>query len=276
MTEFNDLYLAPVTKSLIDGYLKHPKQGILLAGDSGTGLGTLAKCLALKQCNHPTDIVLVEPDEKGTISIERVRKLYVDTRNVRKNTQIVVVDDADTMSHDAQNAFLKLLEEPGSQVRFILTSHQPESLLATVTSRVQTIVVKPVSESDSQRLANALGVKDPGQLQQILFLASGLPAELTRLVANRDYFDSQALVVRQARDFLGAQVFDRLATVSKLTRREDALLFVKTLARLIDFSSQKNHSMLEGDIVSNIEKTTKRLLSNGNVRAQLMYLALHI
>lgn len=276
MTEFNDLYLAPVTKSLIDGYLKHPKHGILLAGESGTGLGTLAKCLALKQCNHPTDIVLVEPDEKGTISIERVRKLYVDTRNVRKNTQIVVVDDADAMSHDAQNAFLKLLEEPGSQVRFILTSHQPESLLATITSRVQTIVVKPVSESDSQRLATDLGVKDPGQLQQILFLASGLPAELTRLVANRDYFDSQALVVRQARDFLGAQVFDRLATVSKLTRREDALLFVKTLARLIDFSSQKNHSMLEGDIVSNIEKTTKRLLSNGNVRAQLMYLALHI
>ncbi len=271
-----DLYFDAITKSLVEAYLRAPKQGLLLTGVKGSGTGTLARQLAEKQCTHQTDIVIVEPDEKGTISIERIRSLYVETRGARKTDQVIVIDNAETMSHDAQNSFLKLLEEPGSHVRFILTSHSPETLLPTITSRVEIIAIRPISLKDSSEMLSNAGLNEAAKIQQLLFLAGGLPAELSRLAADQDYFTEQASLVRQARDFLSGNKYQRLVQISKLTDRTAATEFVRVLAELVAFSGKKNRSILESSMVQAIEKTADNLAKNGHVRTQLMALALEI
>ncbi len=272
----DELFLNETTKKLVDAFVTSPKSGLLLSGPSGAGLGTLAGYTAHKLVKHPSDIVTVSPDEKGTIPIERVRNLYVETRGVHTGKQVVVVDDVDSMSLDAQNAFLKLLEEPNDNVFFILTSHKLEALLSTVLSRVHHIPVGPISSTESQTLLRRAHVSDATMLQQMLFLANGLPAELSRLAKDPTYFAEKAAVVRQARDFLSAHLYQRLVLVSKLTDRSEALAFVAVLAKLLEFSSKKDPAVIPESAVSAIEDTSKRLKGNGHTRSQLMNLAFRV
>lgn len=272
----DELFLHETTKKLVDAFVAAPKHGLLLSGLTGSGLGTLALHVARGLVGHTTDIVRVNPDEKGTISIERVRNLYVETRGVHTGKQVVVVDDVDAMSLDAQNAFLKLLEEPNDNVYFILTSHRLEVLLATVVSRVHHISVRPISDTESQTLLRRLHVTDATALQQMLFLASGLPAELTRLAKDQSYFAEKAAAVRVARDFLSSHLYQRLVLVSKLTDRTEAQAFVAVLAKLLEFSSKKDPSALYAGAATALEQTAKRLSGNGHVRTQLMNLAFRV
>src|SRR5690606_29983953 len=73
------------------------------------------------------------------ITIEQIRSLYALTQT--GNSMAIILEHADAMSDAAQNAFLKLLEEPPEQVIFILTAHSPYELLATIRSRTQHIEV---------------------------------------------------------------------------------------------------------------------------------------
>ncbi|HEU0266153.1 MAG TPA: AAA family ATPase, partial [Candidatus Saccharimonadaceae bacterium] len=106
-------------------------QSLLLSGEKGAGLGTLARDLAsqqLVQIVKPTDKDGVADELNGSISITEIRSLYESTRGKSKARRVIIIDDADRMTHSAQNAFLKLLEEPPELVHFILTAHSVEPL----------------------------------------------------------------------------------------------------------------------------------------------------
>lgn len=274
--KLDDLALSPRTRQLLDAYGAHPKQGILLAGEKGMGLGTTAQALAASITTHSSNVMLVSPDEKGSISIERVRALYVETRSVRSEHFVIIIDDAESMSHDAQNSFLKLLEEPVENVYFVLTAHEPQALLATILSRVQTIEISKISPTASESLLRAHHVTAATALQQMLFIASGRPAELVRLADDKEHFEAEAKFVRLARDFLTAGIHERLVLVSQVSGREDALELVATIASVLKFTSERDHVAAASAPAQVVETVTARLLGNGHVRTQLMYLATHV
>ena len=98
--------------------------------------GTCAACKRIERGVHP-DVILIEPGETGTIKIEQVRDV-IDRAGYRPfegRRRAVVIDEADAMVPQAQNALLKTLEEPPSASIFILVSSMPDALLATVVSR---------------------------------------------------------------------------------------------------------------------------------------------
>jgi DNA polymerase-3 subunit delta' len=82
-------------------------------------------------------VVVLEPEESGTIKIDQVRDV-IDRANYRPfegRRRAVIVDDADALVPQAQNALLKTLEEPPSASVFLLVSSMPDALLPTVVSR---------------------------------------------------------------------------------------------------------------------------------------------
>ncbi len=98
--------------------------------------GECAACRKITRGVHP-DVLIVEPGETGTIKIEQVREI-TDRANYRPfegRRRVIIVDDADALVAAAQNALLKMLEEPPSTSVFILTTSRPDMLLPTVRSR---------------------------------------------------------------------------------------------------------------------------------------------
>ena len=83
------------------------------------------------------EVLLVEPEETGAIKIEQVRTVVGETafRPFEGRRRVVIIDQADRMGEDAQDALLKSLEEPPPNSTFILVSARADSLAPTVRSR---------------------------------------------------------------------------------------------------------------------------------------------
>lgn len=86
---------------------------------------------------------LYETDKKAGkgINVEQARKVVPFMRMTASGTgwRVVIIDDADLMQRSAQNAILKILEEPPINTLLILVTHRLGSLIATIKSRCRTI-----------------------------------------------------------------------------------------------------------------------------------------
>jgi len=91
---------------------------------------------------HPVDVFHLEPvGEKQSIGIAEVREFTQTlTLSPRISPVIVgIVDQTEILTHEAQNALLKTVEEPAPKARIILKTMNPSSLLPTIISRCQII-----------------------------------------------------------------------------------------------------------------------------------------
>lgn len=176
------LLLAEVFQVTYEQLTRQLPQGCLLVGAAGMNLREIADTLATAHAK--SNVTTIEPQisKAGvkSISIEQIRDLYAATRS-KTGQQVVVLHDIHTASQPAQNAFLKLLEEPREQLNFILTTSQQSVLLPTIRSRVQAYRVPPISREQSDELLQKHDVSDAVTRQKLLFLAAGLPEKLTEL-----------------------------------------------------------------------------------------------
>jgi DNA polymerase-3 subunit delta' len=273
-----NLVLHPSTTILVQRLERHLPQSLLLSGDAGVGLRTIAEHLAgadVLAVIEPTDSKDNVDHNRGTISIESIRRLYEQTRARQTRRQIVIIDDADRMSHGAQNAFLKLLEEPNEYIYFILTAHRPKQLLPTIRSRVQTVNILPVHDDQTADILRQLGVSDAKKRAQLTFIAAGLPAKLARLVGDDDYFADEAKAMGDARTFLQGTTFEKLALVSTYAAsREKAI-------QLIDSSLMIVRRSVSGNPEPRFVHQLERLLSareaidaNHHIKLQLAQIVL--
>jgi DNA polymerase III subunit delta' len=100
--------------------------------------GRCASCTRIARMVH-ADVLVVEPGETGAIKVDQVREAVDRTgyRPFEGRRRVVIVDEADAMLGEAQNALLKTLEEPPAASMFVLVTSRPELLLPTVRSRCQ-------------------------------------------------------------------------------------------------------------------------------------------
>lgn len=138
---------------------------ILIDGDKGTGRHTLARYIAqatvcgkdnapcgeCRSCRvaesgaHP-DITFISPEEgKKFINVGQIRTLRAEAfvKPHMSERRVFVINTAETMNESAQNAFLKVLEEPPEGVVFILVSLSASELLETVVSRCTRLSLVP-------------------------------------------------------------------------------------------------------------------------------------
>jgi DNA polymerase-3 subunit delta' len=111
--------------------------------------GTCASCKRIARGVHP-DVLIVEPGDSGAIKIEQVRDV-VDRAAYRPfegRRRVVIIDHADALVVQAQNALLKTLEEPPPASVFILITSRPDALLPTVLSRCPRLRFRPLAEAD--------------------------------------------------------------------------------------------------------------------------------
>lgn len=265
------LRLAKATERFLDGLDANVPHALLLTGPRGIGLGTLARHIAER---HGNVLAIVTPVSKTTavpsIGVERIRELYVETRSKLDGANFVMIDDADTMNHAAQNALLKLLEEPNPSIRFILTSHAPDKLLPTIRSRVQLFAVPRISKVDSGRILAASGVTDAQDSQRLLYVAEGLPAELTRLAMNASDFRALSERVQVARQLVTGTAYQRLVLASSFNGdRQEALLLLEAAMLLLKRSLDSRAAIDTFRMIDKLSTAAEAIRANGAVKLHL-------
>ena len=91
---------------------------------------------------------------KGTVEVDEVRKITPFMRMTASGGgwRIVIVDDADTMNRNSQNAILKILEEPPDNALIILITHRLGAMIPTIRSRARVINLMPLAYDDFKEL----------------------------------------------------------------------------------------------------------------------------
>ena len=270
----SNAYIHAKTLHQLETLVKDLPQSVLVSGPVGIGLKATVTYIA-DTLKVKSVYVLPEKDEKvdlekGVITVDVIRRLYATTKTVETGKRLIVIDYAERMSTQSQNAFLKLLEEPGINTHFILLTHSVAKALPTILSRVQIVEVQPISVDQSSSLLEDLKVTDAQKRAQLLFIAEGLPALMTRLAADDKAFESRVQIVRDARTYLQGSAYDRLKiALTYKDSREDALTVLSDAGKLLKGSIKNGQAK---DVLRKIDAVLsahERIEANGNIRLQL-------
>lgn len=243
MSDATVLAIHPDTKASLEAYHEAPSHAVALIGSPGLGKTLLARDIAAQVLGvkdtaldaYPYFRTIVPQD--GSIGIAQVRDirsfftLTIPSKTKHAIARVLLVEDADMMTREAQNAFLKILEEPPEDAICILTLAKPQRLLATVRSRVQKIQIHKPRLEDIEVSFSDLGI-DNSAVQKALLLSGGNIARAHEMLADKttSTADSSINLVKST---LAGDTFTRLSMVDNLISDKaaaigyvDALLLV--------------------------------------------------
>lgn len=188
-----------------------------------------AVCARIERGMHPNAVLCASSQESGkqAISIGAIRALRTSLRftEIKGEPRAVILENAEHITREAANAFLKTLEEPNENIYFFLIARHATRLPATIVSRVQAIRFNFVSNADIEAGLCEAGESAP-HARDLATLAAGRPGFALR--AKRDpSFDRllheiETLIPRLA----GSSVSDRIRAARSLSalRHEEPMI----------------------------------------------------
>ena len=244
-------------QDIADGALPH---ALILEGPSGTGKHTIAtQCAAALSClNQATpeyslpcmecvacrkilegkaaDLIVLGCDGKASIGVDTIRFLREDVRIVPNDFayKVYVIEDADKMTEQAQNALLLTLEEPPTYARFFLLCENAELLLETIRSRAPILRTQPIDTEQMDRYlcqidrrAAQMKMADSKTFAQLLLCSKNGIGQALRYLDPK-VFEPVLRLRSLASDFVCAAICDRsarkiLSLLSRFSPKRDAL-----------------------------------------------------
>jgi replication factor C small subunit len=133
-------------KSVIQNYLdQNDIQNFIFAGNPGTGKTTLAKIIVN---NLDCDYILINAsDERGVDTIRDKVSAFASTASF-KSIKVVILDEADFLTINAQASLRNVIEKFSRSTRFILTCNYVERMIDPLQSRCQVLKIVPPSKNE--------------------------------------------------------------------------------------------------------------------------------
>src|SRR6056300_708003 len=153
-TKLDDLILDEGSLRVVSQF-KEEIPNLLFVGCPGTGKTTLARIIVndILGCNF---LYINASDESGIDTIRHNITNFAQTKSFDGKVKVVVLDEADGLTSQAQAALRNTMETYAKYCRFILTANYKHKIIPALQSRCQSIDLKPEIKQAAKRCFNIL------------------------------------------------------------------------------------------------------------------------
>ena len=281
------LQTALKTEKLSHAYIFHGADGIgkttlalefakAIVCEHHTGCGV---CSACKQFFSTQDIHILEGER--SISVNQIRELTTEIylQPFHFSKKIYLIKDAEKMTVGAQNALLKVFEEPPQYAVILLVTNSLAALLPTIRSRGVAIRCAQLTPKELKEYFAKKNL--PAPTDEVLTLSKGSVTEATALSESEDYQQMRTVILRDANLFMKhrshkevVRLYQDFITYEKevnhvidivLSLIYDGLQKEQTLRKNTDFAEIAKLSLSEASaLYTDITALAKALSQNGN------------
>lgn len=218
----NESLIESLTRSV---RAKHVSHSYILNGEEGVGKKTIALYFAsLLNCREP-DLVFVTHEKPAVIGVDDIRDGINHTVSVRPYAggyKVYIVDEAEKMNVQAQNALLKTLEEPPEYVVILLLTNNAETFLETIRSRSVILNVRPVSDGTVASYLRDRGYDDE-KVRAAVHLAGGSIGRALTLIESETAVGLYRSCVAFLKGFPDADTEAVLAFTKEFIKEKDGM-----------------------------------------------------
>ena len=215
-------------------------------------------CLEFDGQNNP-DFFIIEPDGNA-IKIDQIRNMQrgVQEKPIISRSKVYIIDNADFMTKEAQNALLKTLEEPPEFVTIILIGENENEFLATIKSRCMIIHFNSISDSDMERyLQENYNMNITSNMLDVFQGSIGKAIEL------KDKQEGYLTIEQAIENIEKEDLIDLIKKLDILYTSKDEILDMLDYINIILLKKSKENVKYT-DCIKIVENTKRRIDQNAN------------
>ena len=269
----------------------------------GEACGRCQSCKQAMSGNQP-DIIRVTHEKPTTISVDDIREQVnndIVIKPYSSKYKVYIIDEADMMSVQAQNALLKTIEEPPAYAVIILLTENAETLLPTIRSRCVMLKLRNIKDQLVKKyLMEQMEIPDykadvcvafaQGNMGKAIALATSeyfneIKEESVHLLRNIDDMQVEELIAAVKKcvayklnitDYLDViAIWYRDVLIYKATQNVDRVVFSDQLRYIKERAKKSSYEGIE-NILEGLEKAKARLKANVNFELTMELLLLTI
>lgn len=213
-----------------------------------------------------TDIDIIEEGTE-TITVDMIRnlKLSAGKKACLLPYRICVINSADRMNVQAQNALLKLLEEPLVDTKFIFTARNKNTFLKTLLSRLIKINLAPISPFECKQILIDRFRVEPKEAEELSNIFDGFFSEAIECLTKEDNMKLLKLAKHAELDIEMRNFYSLSARLDNILNQEDFTRFLHYLKCILMYRFKSNKKMDNiNEIVDVINITLEHLERNAN------------
>ena len=253
-----DYVASKSVKEKINLYLQNQDvPHLLLYGPPGTGKTTLAKIIAGKlDC----DLLYLNASDENSVDTIRDKVKSFASQVGFRTWRIIILDEADYMTPNAQAILRNIMESFSTTTRFILTCNHVEKIHDAIYSRCQPFEIRPLSKEEvAERLVNILDSESVKyELEDIAVLVNKSYPDIRRIINSAASYSSKGFLKLDSASILEANYIDKIIEVLKnLGAASKMKQTFETIRQLIADSGVRDFSDLYTGLYSRIDEFAK-------------------
>ena len=239
----------------------------LIIGEDGIGKSLVAKEFAMNILGVEKDkdyIYIIEyRTDKESFGIDYIRKVIEEANKkpYEFNKKIILIYNGEKLTVQAQNAFLKTIEEPPKGVFIIITSNSSESILDTIKSRCQIYKLWPLNKDEMLEYININYKGISGEeINGLLSFSEGVPGRIKKMINDDSFNTIRSIIIDLLKEIStnNSEVVLKYSDILfKFKGKEEEILSIFTtfIRDIIIYKEiSKNISILNSDKIKDIEE----------------------